>query len=120
MLTRWNDWAFGDLDRTLTEFDVLRREMNRLFDTRSPAGLRTHTSSYPRVSLFDRGSELVVRAELPGVSEQDVDVTVDRGLLTLKGARDVEVPDGYSVHRQERGSMQFARSFTLPCQVDAE
>lgn len=119
MLTRWNDWGFGDLDRTARELDALRREMNRLFDAR-PASRTLGSGGYPRVGLFDRGSELVLRAELPGLTDEDIDITMDQGMLTLRGERKVSVPEGYSAHRQERGSIKFARSFTLPCRVDSE
>jgi len=72
------------------------------------------------VGLYDQGSQLVVRAELPGVSEGDVQLTVDHGVLSLKGTRKTALPEGYSVHRQERADYQFARSFSLPCKVDVE
>ncbi len=120
MLTRWNDWAFRDMERTLAEFDALRREMNRLFDDGGTVRQRKVAAGWPRVGLYDRGSELVLRAELPGVAQKDIDVTIDQHLLTLRGERNVRGPEGYSVHRQERGSMRFARSFTLPCRVDSE
>lgn len=120
MLTRWNDWGFRDMERTLAEFDALRREMNRVFDQDGNGRQRRIASGVPRMSLHDQGSELVLRAELPGVAQKDVDVSIDQHLLTLRGERTVHPPEGYSVHRQERGSMRFARSFTLPCRVDAE
>lgn len=118
MLIRWNDWGLGNVDRSLAEFDALRREMNRVFDGASPRA-RTAIGG-PRVGLFDRGSELVVRAELPGVAHSDLDITLDPSLLTLRGERTLDVPEGYAVHRRERAAMKFARSFTLPCRVDAE
>ena len=123
MLIRWNDWGLGDLDRTLAEFDALRREMNRVFE--GDPRLRTQTrtpnaAGWPRVGLYDQGSQLLVRAELPGVSEDDIQLTVDHGVLSLKGLRKTALPEGYSVHRQERSDYQFARSFTLPCKVDVE
>jgi HSP20 family protein len=122
MLIRWNDWGLGDLDRSLAEFDALRREMNRLFEG-GDLGSRSRARSaaaWPRVGLYDQGSQLVVRAELPGVSEDDIQLTVDHGVLSLKGTRKASLPEGYSVHRQERADYQFARSFTLPCKVDLE
>lgn len=125
MLTRWNNWGFGDVDRTLADFDVLRREMNRLFeagafDERQGRVSRAGAARFPRVSLFDRGAELIVRAEVPGMADADLDVTVEQGLVTLRGERKVEAPEGFAAHRQERGNMKFARSFTLPCRVDTE
>ena len=41
-------------------------------------------------------------------------------MLTISGERKVEAPEGYSVHRQERGSVKFSRSFTFPCRIDTE
>jgi HSP20 family protein len=121
MLTRWNDWGFGDFDRTLAEFDALRREMNRLFETEPSRWMRGATATAaPRVALYDRGSELLLRAELPGVAEKDLDITVDQGVLTIKGERKVDAPEGYAAFRQERPAFTFARSFNLPARVDPE
>ncbi len=122
MLTRWNDWGLRDVERTLAEFDGLRREMNRLFEgqegqRRAFGGL---TAAWPRVGLYDQGAALVLVAELPGIAKENIDISLDQGVLTLKGERRPDAPEGYSVHRQERGHLKFARSFTLPCLVDAE
>ena len=123
MLTRWSNWGLYDFDReferTLADFDALRREMNRLFDgTYQQNGARS--VGWPRIALFDEGAQLAVRAELPGMSEKDVQLSIDQGVLTLRGERNAQAPEGYAVHRQERGHYRFARSFTLPCKVDVE
>lgn len=131
MLTRWSDFGFGDLDRHFSALSDLRREMDRLFtDFERGWGFESPRlaigagpvarSAWPRVSVNDTGSELRLRAEVPGLSEKDLDVTVEQSSLTIRGQRQADVPEGYSVHRQERGAMSFARSFTLPCRVDAE
>ena len=118
MLTRWSNWGLYDFDRdferTLADFDALRREMNRLFDGSS------RSVGWPRIALFDQGANLVLRAEVPGMSDKDVNLSIDKGVLTLRGERSAQAPEGYSVHRQERGHYRFARSFTLPCKVDVE
>jgi HSP20 family protein len=118
MLVRWNDWGLGDFERTLDELGALRNEMNRLFDR----GLRRFDgdAGAPRVALHDRGNELVIRAEVPGMKRDDLHITVEQGVVVLKGERKMQAPEGYAVHRQERGSYRFARSFALPCRVDAE
>lgn len=72
------------------------------------------------MSLYDAGTELRLLAEVPGVSEKDLNVSVEKSSLSIRGERKVEVPEGYSVHRQERGTLSFARSFALPCRIDAE
>ncbi len=122
-LTRWNnDFGWGNIDRTFTALDEIRRRMERAFDDvgverdTDPAGL----STWPPSSLYDAGSELVLRAEVPGVSEKDLDLQVNQDVLTVSGTRPVEVPEGYSAHRRERGAMRFSRSFTLPFRVNAE
>lgn len=114
----WNDWALPNLGRTLAELDALRREMDRVFDGQAPE--RRDSARFARMGLFDRGPQLVLRAELPGVAHKDIDVTVDQGVLTVRGERKLTAPTGYSAHRRERGEMSFARSFNLPCRVDAE
>ncbi len=125
MLTRWNDFGFGSLDRELSSLSDLRRQMDRLFTDFERGwgvgtGLRQDAGSWPRVSLHDAGSELRLRAELPGVSEKDLNITVEQSALTLRGERKADIPEGYAVHRQERGTTAFARSFALPSRIDAE
>jgi len=129
MLTRWNDFGFGGLERELSALSDLRNQMDRLFlDFEQGWGLGRRprqegwlsSSVWPRVALYDAGSELRLRAEVPGVSEKDLDISVEGASVTLRGERKTEVPEGYSVHRRERGDRSFARSFTLPCRVDAE
>jgi HSP20 family protein len=83
-------------------------------------GSWTTSAAWPRIALYDSGSELRLRAEVPGLSEKDLDISVEQSSLTIRGERATEAPEGYSVHRQERGNRSFARSFTLPCRVDAE
>jgi HSP20 family protein len=130
MLTRWNELGFGGLDRELSALNDLRNQMDRLFldfergwgqerDPRARAGWVTG-SAWPRIALYDSGSELRLRAEVPGLSEKDLNISVEQSSLTIRGERKAEAPEGYSVHRQERGNRSFARSFTLPCRVDAE
>ena len=121
MLTRWNDWGAFDRARTLSDFETLRQEMNRVLGEGAPERARVQNpTAFPRIGLFDTKEQLVVRAELPGVVEEDLDITVDEGTLGIRGTRKVTIPEGYSVHRQERAETTFARSFALPCKVDAD
>jgi HSP20 family protein len=129
MLTR-----FSDIDRTFAVMDQLRRRMDRLFvedePVRSREALRANLAdeaerlwgrgSGPRLSLADAGASLVLKAELPGFADKDVQLSIHHDLLTMTGERKVEVPEGYYMHRQERAPIKFARTFTLPCKVDPE
>lgn len=121
MLTRWSD-----LDRTFTVMDELRRRMDRVFDEYggyARPGFEEETrasAAWPKLNLFDTGAALVVTAEVPGLSEKDVQLTINQEVVTVSGERKPDAPAGYSVHRQERAALQFSRSFTLPTKIDAE
>lgn len=125
MLTRlsdWYDWPFGGVSRSASGFDQLRRQMERVFseferDWESPT---SRASSLGRFDLRDEGAVLVLRAELPGMTEKDLDLTVNSNVLTLRGQRKDQVPEGYAVHRKERSALQFARSIQLPCKIDPD
>jgi HSP20 family protein len=77
-------------------------------------------ASGPRVHLYDVGNSLVVKADLPGMTEKDVTISLNQDVLTLGGERKADVPEGFAVHRQERAPIRFSRTFTLPTKVDAE
>jgi HSP20 family protein len=124
MLARFNDYdgfprfGFRGLARAFP-FDELRREMDRLlfdFESAAPAELGT----FPRVSLEDNGQELSLRAEVPGLSDKDLTLTVTGNSVTLRGERKVEAPAGYTTHRNERQSYRFARTYDLSTKVDPE
>jgi HSP20 family protein len=130
MLTRWNELGSGAFDRELSALNDLRNQMDRLFldfergwgtgRDPHPQASWMRSSAWPPIALYDSGTELRLRAEVPGISEKDLDISVEQSSLTIRGARTTKVPEGYSVHRQERGNHSFARSFTLPSRIDAE
>ena len=117
MLTRWSDF-----DRSFAALDELRRQMSTWLDAyerpSSAAGQAMLGHSWPRMNLFDNGSELVLRAAAPGLSEKDIELTLTGDTLAISGQRTVPAFEGFSAHRQERGNVKFARSFALPSQVD--
>ncbi len=74
----------------------------------------------PPVDIFERGESLVLRAEVPGVKSEDVDVRVENGVLTLQGQRTREEEiEERNAFRLERQFGAFTRSFSLPTTVDA-
>ena len=100
----------------------LQEEMNRLFDTTvsRPAG-SSLTSWAPAVDIYETGDELVVKADLPDISEKDLDVRVENNMLTISGERKFEKEvneDNYL--RVERAYGSFTRSFALPSTVKAD
>ena len=74
----------------------------------------------PPVDIFEKHDHLIIRAEIPGVQKEDVDVRIENGVLTLQGERkqEAEVTEG-NAYRMERIYGTFTRTFSLPTTVDA-
>lgn len=74
----------------------------------------------PAVDIFEKEDRLVLRAEVPGVPKENLDVSIENGVLTLHGERKQEsdIAEG-DVHLMERSYGSFTRSFSLPTTVDA-
>ena len=124
MLTRWNT-GWNDFDDMFSAMDRLRTYMDRVFEDTVGrpynGGSRPfYADSWPRANLLDSGSTFILTAEVPGLSEKDIKLTLNQEVLTISGERKVVPPEGYSAHRQERGSVSFSRSFALPSRVDAD
>ncbi len=101
--------------RDLTSF---RDDFNRLVSRTFGDGERTWT---PAVDVIETGDSVVLKAELPGLTAEDVDVEVDENVLTISGEREFrdEVEDG-RYHRIERSYGRFSRSLTLPQGIKAD
>ena len=120
-LTRWNsDIGWSDIDRTFLALDELRRRMGRALDDGERSYGQTGLGTWPPANLYDSGSEVVLRAEVPGVSEKKLDIQLNQDVLTISGHREADTPEGYSAHRRERGAIKFSRSFAMPFKVDPE
>jgi HSP20 family protein len=130
MMTR-----ISDVDRTFAAFEELRRRMERVFDdeesraVQGPArgffeafdfGTPRTIATWPRLSVYDTGSTLVLHAEVPGLKESDLKIEIAQDVLSISGERKSDAPEGYAVHRRERAPVKFARSLALPCKVDVD
>ena len=106
------------------EVDTLQTEMNRVFDAffgSRPGNGGTAQRWVPAMDLVEGKNDLVLRADLPGLSEDDVNIEVKDGVLTISGERKTEEKkedEGY--YRVERAFGSFHRSLTLPEGVDAD
>ncbi|MGH8415185.1 MAG: Hsp20/alpha crystallin family protein, partial [Gammaproteobacteria bacterium] len=115
-LIRYEPWGF---------VNQLHGEINRLFDRGyadqdRESGL-TASDWIPAVDIKEEDNRFLIHADVPGVDPKDIEITMEDGILTLKGERKSETReerDGY--HRVERTSGQFFRRFTLPDTADAE
>ena len=109
----------------LRELTTLQNEMNRLFssafDTPTGGNGNTMRRWMPAMDLVETDEYFVLTADLPGLTENDVNIEVDDRVLTVSGERKAKhesTKDGY--HRVERAFGSFSRSLTLPKGVNAE
>src|SRR3546814_1377013 len=94
------------------EMRQLQAEMNRLFDN---AGVFPAAQAYPPVNLWIGDSSVVVTAELPGLSAEDVELTIREDTLTMRGERhQVEEDEHAGWHRRERTYGTFSLTHGLP------
>jgi HSP20 family protein len=94
----------------------LRREIDQNFDA------ATRDASWsPAVDIHEEARQFVVRADLPGVKPADIEITAEKGVLSLRGARNFEQQnDEGHYSRVERVSGKFVRTFTLPDNVQTD
>lgn len=117
MWTRWND-----IDRMFNVVNLLQSGMNRVLADHDGFGaVRTGWGGAavgPRTNLYDAGDHLEIKAEVPGIAKEDLNIRIQGNYLEISGSRKADAPEGYAAHRVERGAASFTRSFTLPADVD--
>ncbi|MEM6687843.1 MAG: Hsp20/alpha crystallin family protein [Planctomycetota bacterium] len=98
-------------------FNRLRDELNRVFT----AANETEFSRHPAMNVWGKEDGYTLEAELPGLTMDDVEITVEDGVLSISGERKpLDVSDEVRVVRRERGHGKFTRTLSLDRDVDAE
>jgi HSP20 family protein len=116
-LSRWS--PFGELNR-LTQFLSGSIAPTSLDPQPSP-WIIAATSFIPLVDVYEDEHNIVLTAELPGIDQQDLNITVENGVLAIAGERKMENEENKdNFHRIERSYGRFTRSFTLPPTVDPD
>ncbi len=116
-LTRWEP---------MSEMANATRSVDRMFDELMGRGLRrvfsegaVRGSWTPAVDIIEKENGIHILADLPGFKPEDVDLTVEGGVLTVRGERRFEeATEGETYHRVERSYGMFERTFSLPNSVD--
>jgi HSP20 family protein len=103
----------------------LQDEVNRLFSSSVSRSFGeegfTRGAWAPNVDIYENKDQIVLEAELPGLSREDFEVTIENNVLTLRGERRFEKKDeGDNYHRVERAYGAFSRSFTLPQSITSD
>jgi len=108
--------AFDEMDRVFDEF--FGRGWLRPFRWERPS-LFGEGAFAPKVDVLDRDDDVVVRAELPGVKKEDVEVSISGNMLTIKGeTKHEEKEEKGDYYRAEMSRGAFSRTFSLPTEVD--
>ena len=119
-LMRYEPWGLSK------EFDRLTRELNSLFNTGLRGGGEDATQAAtadwaPAVDIKESSDHYLIMADLPGVRPEDVEITMEKGVLVIKGRREMESKEEReNFRRVERIRGSFYRSFALPDTADVE
>jgi len=109
--------------------NALSRQMSRLFDdfwhpldrTFGSGFLRTEEGFRPRLDIAENDSHVNITAELPGMDEKDIELTLTKDSLTIKGEKKEESEDkGKDYYRMERSYGSFQRTIPLPSEIDQD
>lgn len=114
-VTRYEPWLL---------MNRLSRDLDRLFSAPIEGADESRSSVVdwlPAVDIKEEDEQFVLRADLPGVESKDIDITMEKGVLTLRGTRSTEARDEKNGYRRvERVSGEFFRRFTLPDTADSQ
>jgi len=108
MLVRW------------TDFDDAFRALDLFADMRGLSGdpRRSAQPFVPHVHVGESEEAVTLTAELPGLTESDVHVSLERGVLDIRASRELTPPEGFKRRIQERCAFRFEKRFTLPDHID--
>ena len=111
-IARFEPWTF---------LDLLHRDLDSLAGQRRVTADSQVTDWAPAVDVMEEKDRFLLRADVPGVAAEDIDVSMDAGVLNLSGERRTEKKsDDSGVQRIERPTGRFFRRFTLPETADAD
>ena len=104
------------------EFDRIRKEMDRLWDSfLEGRPMRRAGEWLPSIDVSETKSDLVIKAELPGMDSKDIDISLSNGFLTIKGEKNQEKEEkDENYHLIERSYGSFTRSVRLPREVQSD
>jgi HSP20 family protein len=107
------------------DFEQMRREMDRLWDSffegRGRRRGEEEAEWYPSLDVAETKNDIVVKAELPGMDQKDIDISLSNGVLTIKGQKKQEKEEKEeNYHLIERSYGSFTRSIQLPGDVQSD
>ena len=111
----------SDIDRLFGTMNLLQKSLDNMYSDQGRSyGYRWEfDQTTPRINLYETGDNFEIRAEVPGLEKDDLNVKIQGNYLEITGERGSDTPEGYKIHKTERGVGPFSRSLTLPADVDA-
>ena len=125
-LVRWRPRREWD---PFSPMESLQNQINRVFNTSLTdwPGVSGWGTSFPSVDVYQDKDNVIVAAEVPGLEQKDVELSITGNTITLKGQKKHEsevkeegLQDGGTYHRVERSYGSFQRVIELPCEVNAD
>lgn len=121
MIRRMFDFPDFSMRRHMEDFDRLRRQMDTLSGRFMGAGDLRGSGVFPLINLSENKESYFVRAELPGVKANELDIQATGNTLSVSGERQIPEENGNAkYHRREREAGKFSRMITLGNEIDAE
>lgn len=111
-----------DFRNAFEQFNRMRQQFDRVFgdDSSTQRGL-LGAGVFPQINLTEDADRFYLRAELPGVKSEDLDLQATGKNLTITGERKIETEnDGVRYHRRERESGKFSRILTMPTEIEPD
>jgi HSP20 family protein len=113
-------WSHAFPSNPFQDFDRIRREMFRFLDSYPGGDEGASAGVFPAINVTQDRDNYYVRAELPGVKSEQLEITALERTLSIAGKRAVPEQTGVSYHRKERADGEFNRSVILPGDFDGE
>ncbi len=118
-LIRWQTGP-GEFLEQASDFDRLRQGMEWLFDRFSAPAPGFTSRVFPSINLTEDKDHYYLRAELPGVKPEDLDIAVVENQVSIRGERKIPAEKGeFSYHRREREAGSFRRTISVPVEIDS-
>jgi HSP20 family protein len=122
LLRRLTGWPMGDWRSPFEELEQIRREIDRAYGDLSGRVFRAQIAGvFPLTNVFEEKDNYYIRAELPGIKADELDISVTADSLSISGERKIAMEkENARYHRREREAGKFSRMISLPSQVDPE
>lgn len=121
ILRRLGDWPTWNWKSPFEEMEFMRRQLDRVLGSvRGEYVAAPSAGVFPLTNVAENSNAYYVRAELPGIKSDDLDISITGNKLTISGERKIPFEgENVKYHRREREAGSFSRIITLPGPVDA-